>query len=1019
MKKRSLVMALILVLVFNMMPIQAFATESDSQTLDADIMLTGSVSDSDSLPDWVTSAGLTEENVSWSDATNTLTFLQDVTVSQEICMYASAGEVTIDLNGCTVTGDEVLFYIEGAQVDFKDSAEVDGVAKASNRAICVYAGAANIYGGTYEGRQVTEIWSSGTLTMYEGTLNCTEATGRAISNFGNLLVKGGTMNGGYGWSAIYADGPSTVIEGGTLSTGEDAMIEYLQGTLDLSGYADVEGVTIRNCADTEVSVGTTGTQILLPEGYICKFNYNEVCTSIPVEKTVSVGVPPTEHKITIVSTDTNGTISVSPEGDVYEGEEVLLIAEPAEGYRLKEWIVKDASGNDISVYGDVFIMPASDVTVSAVFEERISSLYVGGVLMQDGDYLAVGATEVSDTAPATGGYAYLKNGTLTLNSFTYEGEGYCYEEVYSALIYGEEDFEIVLQGKNQLSNSMDEYGDGIVAWADVTISGTEGASLEISASNTGIHLAPYVDDEGYKLIIQNAVLDIHTVYSEGIDSNGVIEIIDSQFSINSESDECIYLYDVYNYGLDDYIPAELTITGSTLNLYNEDEEAIYTYGYVTIEDSVITAECQEEAIDAAYDIVIKGSTLDLIVTDENYDGISAYESILIEDSSISVDAGVDGIYSYDGDITISASDLTITAGQAGIIAYGELSMTDSELTTDAPFGLYIYETIFITDSDVIINAEECGVYAGTEDLNIVNSNLDVTTVIYGAVVAYGDINLTETVIVTPVNGQIITEESYETYIADAEGNIAYHVVLHAHRYGEAEFTWTKTAGNYTATAVKTCTCGHVTEGTVVVTSEITTAADCVTTGVRTYTAKATFEDESTAESTEVENLDMTDHVPGEPVEENRVEATCTAKGSYDEVVYCTVCKTHEISRVKHEISATGHVDENQDNSCDKCNTDLSPEDSGDDKQDNNDNDGGNDSNNNDNNNNSGNNNNNGNNNSGNSNNNTGNSNTGTTTDNIPKSPSTGDAMDSMIWVVFMSVSVLGLSAILSTGRKKN
>lgn len=912
------------------------------------------------LPDWATQSGLTIQTASWNSSTNTLTFLQDVTVSQEICISALTDQVTIDLNGCNVTGDDVLFLIDGVQVDFKDSAEVDGVAKASDRTICVYAGAANIYGGTYEGQDVVELWELGTLTMYDGTLNCTEATGRAISNFGNLLVKGGTVNGGYGWSAIYADGPSTVIEGGTLNTGEDAMIEYLQGTLDLSGYADVEGVTIRNCADTEVSVGTSGTQILLPEGYVCKLNNNEVCTSIPVEKTVSVGFPPTEHKITIVSTDTNGTISVSPEGDVFEGKEVFLTAKPAEGYRLQKWIVKDANGNDVAVYNNMFIMPASDVTVSAVFEEKITGLYVGGVFMKEGDYLAVGAAEVSDTAPATGGYAHLKNGTLTLNNFTYEGEGYYCEDGYGALIYGETDFEIVLQGKNQLSNSMDEYGDGIVAWADVTISGTEGASLEISASNTGIHLAPYVDDEGYKLIIQNAVLDIHTVYSEGIDSNGVIEIIDSQFSINSESDECIYLYDVYNYGLDDYIPAELTITGSTLDLYNEDEEAIYAYGYVTIEDSVITAECQKEAIDVAYDLEIKDSTLDLAVTDIDYDGIVADESILIEDSSVSIDAGIDGINSYNGSITISGSDLAITAGQGGIIAYGELSMTDSELTVDAPFGLYIYETIFITDSDVVINAEECGVYAGTEDLNIVNSNLDVTTVSYEAVAAYGDINLTETVIVTPVNGQIITEESNETYIADAEGNMAYHVVLHAHRYGEAEFTWTKTAGNYTATAVKECECGHVAEGTVAVTSEITTTANCMTIGVRTYTAKATFEDGTTEESTEEEKLSLGGHVSGNSVEQNRVQATCTEKGSYDKVTYCAVCKTHEISRVKCEIPATGHTDANKDNHCDMCNAGVG---------------------------------------------------------NVPKSPSTGDTMDYVLWMILVSTG-LSLSLLLMSRKQK-
>ncbi len=47
------------------------------------------------------------------------------------------------------------------------------------------------------------------------------------------------------------------------------------------------------------------------------------------------------------------------------------------------------------------------------------------------------------------------------------------------------------------------------------------------------------------------------------------------------------------------------------------------------------------------------------------------------------------------------------------------------------------------------------------------------------------------------------------------------------------------------------------------------------------------------------------HDPGEPVKENEVAATCTEPGSYDEVIYCTVCSA-EISRTTKIIPATGH-----------------------------------------------------------------------------------------------------------------
>ena len=50
----------------------------------------------------------------------------------------------------------------------------------------------------------------------------------------------------------------------------------------------------------------------------------------------------------------------------------------------------------------------------------------------------------------------------------------------------------------------------------------------------------------------------------------------------------------------------------------------------------------------------------------------------------------------------------------------------------------------------------------------------------------------------------------------------------------------------------------------------------------------------------------TGHTDGDPVTENRVEPTCTVDGSYDEVVYCTVCRT-ELRRTPKTIDAMGHA----------------------------------------------------------------------------------------------------------------
>ena len=84
-----------------------------------------------------------------------------------------------------------------------------------------------------------------------------------------------------------------------------------------------------------------------------------------------------------------------------------------------------------------------------------------------------------------------------------------------------------------------------------------------------------------------------------------------------------------------------------------------------------------------------------------------------------------------------------------------------------------------------------------------------------------------------------------------------------HAYGEPVWKWTD---DFKATATFTCTndTTHVKNVTAEVTSAVTTPAACETTGVRTYTAKVTFEDkEYTSSKTEV--IPAAGHAYGEPV----------------------------------------------------------------------------------------------------------------------------------------------------------
>lgn len=72
--------------------------------------------------------------------------------------------------------------------------------------------------------------------------------------------------------------------------------------------------------------------------------------------------------------------------------------------------------------------------------------------------------------------------------------------------------------------------------------------------------------------------------------------------------------------------------------------------------------------------------------------------------------------------------------------------------------------------------------------------------------------------------------------------------------------------------------------------KITMAATCTTDGVRTYTCK------HDASHTYTEAISAIGHTPTEAAIENEISATCSFTGSYDEVVYCSVCH-EEVSRV--------------------------------------------------------------------------------------------------------------------------
>ncbi len=140
----------------------------------------------------------------------------------------------------------------------------------------------------------------------------------------------------------------------------------------------------------------------------------------------------------------------------------------------------------------------------------------------------------------------------------------------------------------------------------------------------------------------------------------------------------------------------------------------------------------------------------------------------------------------------------------------------------------------------------------------------------------------------------------------------------------------------TCTAPKTCSVCGATEGDALghKYESIVTNPTCTEKGYTTHTCSVcsdSYKDSETA---------ATGHTPAAAVKENEKASTCTVAGSYDEVVYCSVCNT-ELSRetkalelaahtegavvVENEVAATCTAEGSYDNVvyCSVCNAELS------------------------------------------------------------------------------------------------
>ncbi len=204
---------------------------------------------------------------------------------------------------------------------------------------------------------------SGAGAYYEGTectLTATPNTGYSFTNWkkGNNIVSTEptytfTVTSNANYTATFTAIPQYNIsvsanpaEGGTVSGG-GTFYSGTECTLTATANEHYEFVNWKK-GNSVVSTNPTYTFTVTTAGsYVANFNAlaPHTVTCNPVE---------------------NGTISATPT-TAYKNETVSLTATPASGYFFSEWDVRDANNNSITVVDNEFVMPDSDVTVSATF----------------------------------------------------------------------------------------------------------------------------------------------------------------------------------------------------------------------------------------------------------------------------------------------------------------------------------------------------------------------------------------------------------------------------------------------------------------------------------------------------------------------------------------------------------------------------------------------------------------------------------------------------------------------------
>lgn len=264
--------------------------------------------------------------------------------------------------------------------------------------------------------------------------------------------------------------------------------------------------------DKQILIGegftdTTATCVISADGYkdltLTLNKSNHTATVVTAETAQT-------YKITTAAT-THGTVTVD-QTSAKKGDTVTITATPDTGYSLKSLTAADSSGKNISITDSKFQMPASDVTINAVFEKKAADaekeISIGDISVtkdsfnglwqfrfKDSNYLnSVKQISVNDTAweafsftPSTGGKYRIKDSALEFAQKSYS---------QAAALKSGDVITITANGYKTLTFKISIKDDKLTVSSD----STPGDDMQLHVRLVGSFESALVNQKGYDAI---------------------------------------------------------------------------------------------------------------------------------------------------------------------------------------------------------------------------------------------------------------------------------------------------------------------------------------------------------------------------------------------------------------------------------------------------------------------------------------------------------------------------------------